>query len=152
MFGPITVPFGAKMLFNTVTLKPGVTLRRWKWWLENCVLWSKSPTEGRKADSSPDKCSSSPASRQPRVRSQHPAPPTTTMSSSPIGARSTRTSAPMRTTSSRRSSQNWRPCVPRPKSWGMTCCGKERREATNRTGSLCSSHIVPECSPNGDQR
>lgn len=25
MFGPITVPFGAKMLFNTVTLKPGVT-------------------------------------------------------------------------------------------------------------------------------
>lgn len=25
MFGSITVPFGAKMLFNTVTLKPGVT-------------------------------------------------------------------------------------------------------------------------------
>lgn len=25
MFGPITVPFGAKMLFNTVTLKPHVT-------------------------------------------------------------------------------------------------------------------------------
>jgi hypothetical protein len=25
MFGPITVPFGAKMLLNTVTLKPGVT-------------------------------------------------------------------------------------------------------------------------------
>jgi hypothetical protein len=25
MFGPITVPFGAKMLFNTVVLKPGVT-------------------------------------------------------------------------------------------------------------------------------
>ncbi len=25
MFGPITVPFGAKMLFNTVTLKPEVT-------------------------------------------------------------------------------------------------------------------------------
>jgi hypothetical protein len=25
MFGPITTPFGAKMLFNTVTLKPGVT-------------------------------------------------------------------------------------------------------------------------------
>jgi hypothetical protein len=25
MFGPITVPFGAKMLFNTVTLKAGVT-------------------------------------------------------------------------------------------------------------------------------
>ncbi|MDH4152980.1 MAG: hypothetical protein OEV01_04275 [Nitrospira sp.] len=25
MFGPITIPFGAKMLFNTVTLKPGVT-------------------------------------------------------------------------------------------------------------------------------
>ena len=24
MFGPITLPFGAKMLFNTVTLKPGV--------------------------------------------------------------------------------------------------------------------------------
>ena len=24
MFGPITIPFGAKMLFNTVTLKPGV--------------------------------------------------------------------------------------------------------------------------------
>ncbi|OYT20639.1 MAG: hypothetical protein CCU26_05520 [Nitrospira sp. UW-LDO-01] len=26
MFGPITIPFGAKMLFNTVTLKPGVTV------------------------------------------------------------------------------------------------------------------------------
>jgi len=26
MFGPITVPFGAKMLFNTVKLKPGVAL------------------------------------------------------------------------------------------------------------------------------
>jgi hypothetical protein len=25
MFGPITISFGAKMLFNTVTLKPGVT-------------------------------------------------------------------------------------------------------------------------------
>jgi len=25
MFGPITVPFGAQMLFNTVTLKPGMT-------------------------------------------------------------------------------------------------------------------------------
>ena len=25
MFGPITVPFGAKMLFNTVTLRPGIT-------------------------------------------------------------------------------------------------------------------------------
>jgi hypothetical protein len=25
MFGPITLPFGAKLLFNTVTLKPGVT-------------------------------------------------------------------------------------------------------------------------------
>lgn len=25
MFGPITVPYGVKMLFNTVTLKPGVT-------------------------------------------------------------------------------------------------------------------------------
>jgi hypothetical protein len=26
MFGPITVPFGAKLLFNTVKLKPGVTI------------------------------------------------------------------------------------------------------------------------------
>lgn len=25
MFGPITIPYGAKMLFNTVTLKPGIT-------------------------------------------------------------------------------------------------------------------------------
>ncbi len=25
MFSPITIPFGAKMLFNSVTLKPGVT-------------------------------------------------------------------------------------------------------------------------------
>ena len=25
MFGPVTLPFGAKMLFNTVTLKPHVT-------------------------------------------------------------------------------------------------------------------------------
>ncbi|WHZ14131.1 MAG: hypothetical protein OJF52_000966 [Nitrospira sp.] len=25
MFGPITIPYGAKMLFNTVKLKPGVT-------------------------------------------------------------------------------------------------------------------------------
>lgn len=26
MFGPLTIPFGAKLLFNTVTLKPGVTV------------------------------------------------------------------------------------------------------------------------------
>ena len=26
MFGPITIPFGAKMLFNTIRLKPGVSL------------------------------------------------------------------------------------------------------------------------------
>ena len=26
MFDPITIPFGAKMLFNTVRLKPGVTM------------------------------------------------------------------------------------------------------------------------------
>lgn len=25
MFGPITIPYGAKMLFNTVTLKPGIS-------------------------------------------------------------------------------------------------------------------------------
>jgi len=25
MFGPITIPFGAKLLFNTIKLKPGVT-------------------------------------------------------------------------------------------------------------------------------
>lgn len=25
MFGPITIPYGAKMLFNTVTLRPGIT-------------------------------------------------------------------------------------------------------------------------------
>ena len=28
MFGPITLPFGAKMLFNTVTLKPGVAFEQ----------------------------------------------------------------------------------------------------------------------------
>ena len=28
MFGPITLPFGAKMLFNTVKLKPGVTFEQ----------------------------------------------------------------------------------------------------------------------------
>jgi len=28
MFGPITLPFGANMLFNTVTLKPGVTFEQ----------------------------------------------------------------------------------------------------------------------------
>lgn len=26
MFGPITIPFGAKLLFNTVRLKPGVSI------------------------------------------------------------------------------------------------------------------------------
>jgi hypothetical protein len=26
MFGPITIPFGARLLFNTIKLKPGVTL------------------------------------------------------------------------------------------------------------------------------
>jgi heme-degrading monooxygenase HmoA len=26
MFAPVTIPFGAKMLFNTVTIKPGVAL------------------------------------------------------------------------------------------------------------------------------
>ena len=26
MFGPITIPFGSKLLFNTVRLKPGVTI------------------------------------------------------------------------------------------------------------------------------
>ncbi len=28
MFGPITLPFGAKMLFNTIKLKPGVTFEQ----------------------------------------------------------------------------------------------------------------------------
>ena len=28
MFGPITIPFGSKMLFNTVKLKPGVTIEQ----------------------------------------------------------------------------------------------------------------------------
>ncbi len=28
MFGPITIPYGTKMLFNTVTLKPGVTFEQ----------------------------------------------------------------------------------------------------------------------------
>lgn len=28
MFGPVTLPFGAKMLFNTIKLKPGVTFEQ----------------------------------------------------------------------------------------------------------------------------
>ena len=28
MFGPITLPFGTKMLFNTIKLKPGVTFEQ----------------------------------------------------------------------------------------------------------------------------
>lgn len=28
MFGPITIPYGAKMLFNTIRLKPGVTFEQ----------------------------------------------------------------------------------------------------------------------------
>ena len=28
MFGPITLHFGAKMLFNTITLNPGVTFEQ----------------------------------------------------------------------------------------------------------------------------
>jgi hypothetical protein len=37
MFGPITLPFVAKMLFNTVTLKPGVTSMKWSWLSGECA-------------------------------------------------------------------------------------------------------------------
>ena len=37
MFGPITLLFVAKMLFNTVTLKPGVTSMKWSWLSGECA-------------------------------------------------------------------------------------------------------------------
>jgi hypothetical protein len=56
MFGPITIPFGAKMLLNTVKLKSGVN-------------FDQLETE---ADLSPARCSGSPGSSQKKVFSIMP--------------------------------------------------------------------------------
>ena len=67
MFNPLTIPFGAKMLFNVVKLKPGYTL-------EDADL-AGTPTvtvEIYTADSSQDRFLAMPASSAMRDRSAVP--------------------------------------------------------------------------------
>jgi len=49
LFHPVSIPFGCKMLFNEVKLKPGVTLDRSRWPSARCATSSRTPmaAEGR---------------------------------------------------------------------------------------------------------
>lgn len=79
MFGPITVSFGAKMLFNTVKLKPRVTLGDVEMAVGELCTVVRERTEETKADLSLGRCSSFPASCRTRAPSRNPERATTIM-------------------------------------------------------------------------
>ena len=78
MFGPITIPFGSKMLFNTVKLKPGVDPDDVDVALAEMCNVVKETYGGDKGGSSPGRCSASPASCRTRARSADSTNPITT--------------------------------------------------------------------------
>ena len=68
MFGPITLPFGAKMLFNTLKLKPDVTFEDVEVAVGEMSVSSRKPMAAKKEDSSLARYSSSPVLSQPKGR------------------------------------------------------------------------------------
>lgn len=132
MFGPITLPFGAKMLFNTVKLKPGVTFEDVELAVGELCSVVKGTYGGDKGGFLAGQVFKFSGFVSKRDPSLHQKPPTTIMLSSPIGVRSKNTSDPMRTRFSPTSSPHWRPCVPTPKNWDTTCYGKVRQRAISK--------------------
>jgi len=68
MFDSLAVPFGAKMLFNTVKLKPGVPMDDVELAIGEMCNVVKNTYGGDKGGFCGGQCSSSPASHRKRVR------------------------------------------------------------------------------------
>ena len=77
MFEPVTIPFGAKMLINTVKLKPGVNFDDVELALGEMCNVVKTTYGGDKGASSPARYSASRASSPNRARSALAAAPAT---------------------------------------------------------------------------
>lgn len=120
MFGPITIPFGAKMLFNTVKLKAGVDMDDVDVAIAEMCSVVKKPTVVTKVASSPGKCSASRDSFPMKARWVASRRPITTLPSSPTGAHSMNMSVRMQTRCSARSSRLSPACRPAPRNSATT--------------------------------
>jgi len=116
MFDPITLPFGAKMLFNTVKLKPGVKFEDVELAVGEMCNVVKETYGGDKGGFIAGQVfkfsgfvSDEGSLNATRTADEHyvitPTPPSPT------------------------SSKRWRRCAPRPRSSATTCSGRVRRKA-----------------------
>ena len=81
MFGPITLPFGAKMLSNTVRLKPGVTFEDVELAVGELCSVVNGTYGADKGGFLAEQVFTAPVSCHTRDPSLNPEPPTTIMSS-----------------------------------------------------------------------
>jgi len=142
MFEPITLPFGAKMLFNTVKLKPGVDFDQVELAVGEMCNVVKETYGGDKAASSPARCSSSPVSSPTRARSGK-RPADEHYASSPTGAlREHEKSHADKIFTSK--FERWRRCAPKPGSSATTCCGRaSRKDSAARVRSAPPRRVSP---------
>ena len=124
MFGPITIPFGSKMLFNTVTLKPGVNFDQVEMAVGEMCMVVKQTYGGEKGGFIAGQVFKFSGFVSDEGLSMPPGRPMITMSLSPIGPRLKITKNPMPTKFSTRNSLPCRVCALRRKNSVTTCCGK----------------------------
>lgn len=131
MFGPITIPFGAKMLFNTVTLKFGVTFEDVEIAVGELCAVGKGIYGGEKGGFIARQvfkfsgCISNEGSLSAsRIAENHYVIVTYWRSFDAHERSHTNDVFKKKFT-------KLATMCPRPRSWDMTCCGKERRKANN---------------------
>ena len=124
MFEPIAIPFGAKMLFNTVKLKPGVALEDVELALGEMCNVVKNTYGGDKGGFLAGQVfkfsgfvSDEGSLSASRTADEHIVIVTYWRSS-----KSTRSRTPTRC--SGRNSARWRRCAPKARSSATTCCGR----------------------------
>lgn len=146
MFGPITLPFGAKMLFNTVKLKPGVTFDDVEMAVGEMCSVVKETYGGDKGGFIAGQVfkfsgfvSDEGSLGESRTADDHYAIVTYWHSFE-------NHENPTPTKSSQASLPPWSPCVPRPRNSGTTCSGKARQRPEHSSRVL-SPAAAGSCQP-----
>ena len=124
MFEPITIPFGAKMLFNALRLKPGASMEDVGLALGEICNVVKNTYGGDKGGFIAGQAFKFSGFVSDEGSLAEVRGPTTLSLSSPTGARSRNTSARTPTRCSGPSSRPSPRCAPTARNWATTCSGR----------------------------
>jgi len=129
MFDPITLPFGSKMLFNTVKLAPGVSFEEVELAVGDMCNVVKETYGGDKGGFIAGQVFkfSGFVSDEGSLNASRSADEHYVIVRTGARSKSTRNRTPTRP--SRASSRRWRRCAPTPRSSATTCCGRARPKA-----------------------